>query len=82
LHIKTSDAFLKCPQCYKIPEITKSYWNNFNYKCNNNHKEELKLNELLNKCTTSKILYNCSYGNESNTEENYLFLIYAINAKK
>ena len=82
LHIKTSDAFLKCPQCYKIPEITKSYWNNFNYKCNNNHKEELKLNELLNKCTTSKILYKCSYGNESNTEENYLLFNLCYKCKK
>ena len=50
-------VFLKYPSCYKIPEISATYRNNYNYKCKNNHTEDLELNELLNKCTTYKELY-------------------------
>lgn len=82
LNTKTCDTFLKCPQCYKIPEISYNYDNYYNYKCRNNHKEELELNKILDKCTTSKILFKCSYGNETNTENNYLLFNLCYKCKK
>ena len=82
LNSKACDTFLKCPQCYKIPEISYNYWNYYNYKCSNNHEEESESNNPSDKCTTSKILIKCSYGNETNTENNYLLFNLCYKCKK
>ena len=73
---------LKCPECYNIPEILEDYDGYYKFKCRNNHSDSMKLNDLLNKCSTSEIYYKCSYGNESNSQDKYLLFNFCFKCKK
>lgn len=73
---------LKCPECFSIPEISYDNDGYYKYKCRNNHKERLQLNELLDKCLISDILYKCVFCNKTNNKDNFLFFYYCFNCKK
>ena len=73
---------LKCPECYNIPKILEYYDGYYKFICRNNHSSSIKLNELLNKCSTSEIYYKCSYGNESNSQDKYLLFNFCFKCKK
>lgn len=73
---------LKCPECFNIPEIIEDYDGYYEYKCRNKHNESLKLKELINKCSTSDTFYKCSYGNETNLQDEYLFFFFCFKCQK
>ena len=73
---------LKCPECYNIPQISENYNGYYEFECRNKHSDSLKLNELLNKCSTSEIYYKCSYGNETNSKDIYLLFNFCFKCKK
>ena len=76
------DRILKCPECFNIPQIKEDYDGDYKYNCRNNHNESLELNELLDKCSTLEVSYKCSYGNETNLQNKYLFFHFCPKCKK
>ena len=76
------DRILKCPECFNIPQIKEDYDGYYKYNCRNEHNKSLKLNELLDKCSTSEVSYKCSYGNETNLQNKYLFFHFCPKCKK
>ena len=73
---------LKCPECFNIPEIIEEYNGFYEFKCRNKHSERLELKELLNKCSILDTFYKCSYGKETNLQDEYLFFFFCFKCKK
>ena len=79
---QNNNKILKCPQCFSIPEIIEDYEGYYKFKCRNNHSSRITLKELLEKCSTSEIFYECSYGNETNAQDKYLLFNFCFKCKK
>ena len=82
--------YFRCLECSLIPEIKLNYYNNDNYekkiqihyKCENNHKGIIPINDFLNKSTYNDIYKVFCANNNNHQQKDRTSFIYCIDCEK